>query len=121
MSIKKLIKSNKILYILFKPFYRFYIDIILLKIVGTIFRIFPINNKKIIVCSYYGNDYSDNPKYIVDELIKKFNKGLIIKYASLRLRENKEIATIAVKQNKEAYHFLSDRLKKDEEIKKIIE
>ena len=71
MSIKKLIKSNKILYILFKPFYRFYIDIILLKIVGTIFRIFPINNKKIIVCSYYGNDYSDNPKYIVDELIKK--------------------------------------------------
>ena len=49
------------------------------------------------------------------------NKGLIIKYASLRLRNNKELAEIAVKQDKRAYHFLSQELKNDEEIKALIQ
>ena len=48
------------------------------------------------------------------------NKGLIIKYASYRLRDNKEFAEIAVKQNKEAFHFLSSRLKNDEDIKALL-
>ena len=48
------------------------------------------------------------------------NKGLIIKYASLRLRDQKDIAEIAVKQNKESYHFLSARLKQDEQIKALL-
>ena len=48
------------------------------------------------------------------------NKGLIVKYASLRLRSDKEIAEIAVSQDKRAYQFLSKELKDDEDIKKLI-
>ena len=31
----------------------------------------PINNAKIVFMSYYGRDYSDNPKYIAEELIRR--------------------------------------------------
>ena len=55
------------------------------------------------------------------EIEIKVNKGIIIKYASLRLRDNEEIATIAIKQNKVAYHYISQRLKDDENIKKLLE
>ena len=48
------------------------------------------------------------------------NKGIIIKYASKKLIDDKELAEIAVKQNKQAYHFISNRLKNDEDIQNII-
>ena len=34
-------------------------------------RIFPIDNKKIVVCSYLGKGYGDNGKYIVNELLRR--------------------------------------------------
>ena len=49
------------------------------------------------------------------------NKGIIIKYASYNLRNNKEIAEIAIKQDKRAYNFITEELQQDEEIKKLIE
>lgn len=49
------------------------------------------------------------------------NKGIIIKYASFRLRNDKELAEIAVKQNKQAFYFITPERKQDEEIKKIME
>lgn len=79
MNIKNIIKNNRIVYIVLKPLYRFLIDFIILKIVGLVFRIFPIKNNKIVVCSYYGNGYGDNPKYIIDKL--KTNKHLDIVWA----------------------------------------
>ncbi|HPT77507.1 MAG TPA: CDP-glycerol glycerophosphotransferase family protein [Candidatus Atribacteria bacterium] len=36
-----------------------------------LFRVFPINNKKIVISSYYGKGFSDNPKYIALELLKQ--------------------------------------------------
>ena len=48
------------------------------------------------------------------------NKGIILKYVSFRLRDNKEIAEIAIKQDKTAYHYLSQRLKQDESIKNLL-
>ena len=30
-----------------------------------------IKNNKIVVCSFYGKGYSDNPKYIVEELLNR--------------------------------------------------
>lgn len=36
-----------------------------------IFRVFPINNKKIMIVSYYGKSYGDSGKYIVEEILKK--------------------------------------------------
>lgn len=36
-----------------------------------LFRIFPIQNNKIVISSYLGKGYGDNPKYIVEELLKE--------------------------------------------------
>ena len=33
-------------------------------------RFFPINPKKIVLTSYYGKGYGDNPKYIAEQLLK---------------------------------------------------
>lgn len=35
------------------------------------FRLFPINNNKIVISSYLGKGYGDNAKYIVNELLKE--------------------------------------------------
>ena len=34
-------------------------------------RVMPVNNKKIVISSYYGRGYGDNPKYIVEELLER--------------------------------------------------
>ena len=49
-------------------------------------------------------------------------KPIILKYASKRLRNDKQIAIEAVtKGKKNAFEFISNELKQDEEIKKILE
>ena len=44
------------------------------------------------------------------------NKPIIIKFASGRLREDKEIGLSAMKSNKNCYEFLGPNLKQDEDI-----
>jgi len=41
-------------------------------------------------------------KEVVMEALK--NKGIIVKYASKRLREDKDVAIEALKQDKKSYH-----------------
>jgi len=41
------------------------------RFVWGISSINPINKKKIVVCSFYGKGYGDNPKYIIDLLLKQ--------------------------------------------------
>ena len=41
------------------------------KYVGMIFRIFPINKKRILFQNFFGKGYGDNPKYIADEIINR--------------------------------------------------
>ena len=48
------------------------------------------------------------------------NKPIIIKYASDRLKEDKEIGNIAMQKNKKCYEFLGPELKKDEEILNVL-
>ena len=48
------------------------------------------------------------------------NKGLIVKYASKRLRGDKEVGLAAIKQNKKAEMYLTDELREDEEINNIL-
>ena len=52
------------------------------------------------------------------EIIK--NKWLIIKYASKRLRGDKDIATIVLNQNKDAKIYLTDEILKDKDIDLIL-
>ena len=48
------------------------------------------------------------------------NKPIIIKYASNRLREDKEIGLVAMNKSKKCYEFLWPNLKQDEEILAIL-
>lgn len=41
----------------------------IIKSLFFIFKLIPINNKKVVVSNYYGKGYGDNPKYIVSELL----------------------------------------------------
>ena len=45
------------------------------------------------------------------------NKGLIYKYASKRLRADKELAIEAIHNDKRAYSYVVEELKEDESIK----
>ena len=40
-------------------------------LVSLVFRIFPIDDKKIVFCNMKGKRYGDNPKYICDEIMKR--------------------------------------------------
>lgn len=44
---------------------------IMMIVLFYVFRIFPINHNKIVVCSYLGRGYGDNGKYIIDELLRR--------------------------------------------------
>lgn len=44
------------------------------------------------------------------------NKPIIIKYASNRLKNDKEIGLIAMQKDNKCFQFLGENLKKDEEI-----
>lgn len=41
------------------------------KILFYLYRIFPVNKKKIVVSNFLNKGYGDNPKYIVEEIIKQ--------------------------------------------------
>lgn len=43
-----------------------------------IFRLFPINKKKIFVRNFYGKGYGDSPKYIINQLLKESNDYVIV-------------------------------------------
>lgn len=58
-------------------------------------------------------------KEVVLEAVKQ--KGIIVKYASSRLRADKEVGIAAMTQDKSCFEFLSDTLKQDEDILKIKE
>lgn len=47
-------------------------------VIEKIFRIFPIDDKKICVSCYFGKRYGDNPKYIVEEFHRRPNAYKII-------------------------------------------
>ena len=47
------------------------IKLIWLRIIWMFFRLFPLDNNKVVVCNFYGKGYGDNPKYIIDYLINQ--------------------------------------------------
>ena len=44
-----------------------------------------------------------------------------MKFASKRLRADKEVAIEAIKQNKKCYEFLEESMKQDEEVKALLQ
>lgn len=67
--IKRLVKKNKVFYYWACAAYNLYGC--LTSFVFLIMRVFPIKQNKIVCCNMKGKRYGDNPKYIVDEIIRQ--------------------------------------------------
>ena len=50
---------------------KIYISMKFFKLLNVITPLLKINNNKIVFCSFYGNNYSCNPKYITEEFIRQ--------------------------------------------------
>lgn len=75
-----------------------------------LFRIFPINNKKIYVSNYYGKGYGDIPKYIVDYILKNTDDYKIIwvvKDNNIKLPN--EIKTVKINSIKRIYEQVTSK------------
>ena len=68
-KIKRLTTRSKIFYYLICIAYELYGGLISLCCLAM--RIFPIHKNKIVCCNMKGKRYGDNPKYIVDEIIRQ--------------------------------------------------
>lgn len=74
--IKRLIGRNKIL--AYAVNMAFLLCSSFMSLLFIIMRIFPIQKNKIVCCNMKGKRYGDNPKYIVDELIKRYPEYEIV-------------------------------------------
>lgn len=86
---------------------------IIIRSVWFFFRLFPVKQKKITISSFYGRGYGDNPKYIVEELIKKCPQLKIV----WLVKDDKEKSTLpigvqACRANsiKSVYHLMTSKV-----------
>ena len=81
MNLKKIIKKNKKIYKFLKgviSYCKYLCMNIKTIIFQLVFLLCPINKNKIVVTNFYGKAYGDNPKYIIEELIKDYSKVEIV-------------------------------------------
>ena len=60
-------------------------------LLAAVFSIFPIKKNKIVFVSYYGNDYGDNGKYIVEELKRRNDNVEIVWILKKELIQNNKL------------------------------
>ena len=63
---------------------------------------------------YFASPEMRDDKEVVLEAVK--NKGIIVKYASTRLKNDFDVGFVAMAQNKKCYEFLGDDLKQNKQI-----
>ncbi len=68
---------------------------------------------------YFATKEMRDDKEVVLEAVK--NKGIIVKYASSRLKKDLDIGLAAMGQDKSCYQFLAPELQENEKIKKMME
>lgn len=66
MNLKKIIKNNTLI-----KWIKIILGYLYFGFLHIICSFCKIKNNKIVVCSFYGKGYSDNPKYIVEELLNR--------------------------------------------------
>ena len=82
------------------------------KYVGMIFRIFPINKRRILFQNFFGKGYGDNPKYIADELLARKENLEMIWLVKGKYYEEipKEIKQVKRGTLKELYYIATSRV-----------
>lgn len=103
--VKRYATKNKIIYSLIYCVYLCFE--IFNKCMFYIMRIFPINKKKIVLCTVRGAKYGDNPLYISDELRKRNDRYEIVWLVKEELMVEKEEHLRFVKYGywSEVYHL----------------
>src|SRR5574344_1342606 len=88
-KIKMRLKNNKFLFLIAQSIWHFYYYIVVLKLFALLLRLFPIKSNKIVVCSYYGKRYGDNPKAIIESLKQiAFNQKMSLDIVWMLNKEN---------------------------------
>ncbi|MFI3165681.1 MAG: CDP-glycerol glycerophosphotransferase family protein [Bacillota bacterium] len=72
-TLKNIVKSNKLLFWIFTKILlvKAQFKKIIVIFVKCIYYLFPVKKNKVIITNYYGKDYGDNGKYIVEEIKKQ--------------------------------------------------
>lgn len=76
-------------------------------------KLFPVKKDKVVVMSYYGRGYCDNPKYVVDEILRQ-NLGYDIYWAVKDMKINNNlpegVKPILIDSFKYIYHMTTAKL-----------
>lgn len=67
---------------------------------------------------YFALPEMRDDKEVVLEAVK--NKGIIVKYASSRLKNDLDVGLTAMGQDKSCYQFLGESLKENDQIKEML-
>lgn len=95
-----------------------------IKLFSLLFRIIPINNKKIVFCCYMGKGYGDNLKPICDELLNMKNSDLDIVWVLNKSNYNKTmpkgIRKVKYKSLKYLYELSTSKIWVDNSRKEFV-
>lgn len=82
------------------------------RMIAHSFRLFPVCDRKIVVSSYYGKGYGDNPKYIVDELLKSGTYKIIwlVKDAGIAKELPETVHPCGIGSLKAMYHYVTAKV-----------
>ena len=76
-----------------------------------LFYFFKVNQKKIVITNFYGKGYGDNPKYIVEELLKKdLNLDIVWIVNDLNYKLPKGIRKCKKYSVKSIYEFMTSKI-----------
>lgn len=93
--VKEKLKNKKMILILYHAILTIKYDII--RYFSVIYWVFPIQNNKIVVDSYFGKGYGDNPKYIIQNMLG--NKEIQIVWLVRNIDKNMPTSIKQVKAN----------------------
>lgn len=87
--------------------------IMLCRTIWCICLLFPIQKNKVVICSYYGRGYGDNPKPIVNEILKK-DKSLSLIWLISNEKERaslpSEVKGVKMKSVSGLYHLYTAKV-----------
>lgn len=79
---------------------------LIIKFLISIFKIFPVNRRKIIFQSYYGTNYGCNPKYLSEHIQKNHSDKFRIIWSFIDPKNHQNLTGVSiVKHNSLKYYF----------------
>lgn len=114
--LKQIISRNTVIYKIAEntvDFVNWFYDNTINRLFWYMFSIKPIQDNKIVISSYFGRGFSDNAKYIVEELLKRDKKyDLVWLVSNLEKNEDfpKEVRLVKHKSVRAIYEYVTAKL-----------